>query len=710
MGGRERMARRRRAAAGRRGAGIARGMAVAVAIALTAAAAARAGEASSPAGDAATASATTSAATIGPEITLEEAVARTLRSSWAIREEATRLDERRGVLEEALGVFDPTLFSSASFSFRQEALINGEIQPEIRRRVPLEFAAIATTEGPPGILDRAAEFIESRTPEAAAIVLRECNEFTDTRFIVDAGTEGTITLCLDANGNLHGIVLEDLAVGGDDLDRLISTLQVLELLGDEFQAETQNAIRNLLATTSSILRQFAEALRLARARLGGVPDEQELMDLTMEVGQRRLFRNGIALTATFGIVGTEDRFDDKRRSPASGGMTRPATFTSTAALRLNVPLGRGRGRVATYGNVEAATEAVRAEQELVLHIASQEALGTIRAYWDVAAAEARVGLRERSRASRAAIRDRTQELIDASELPGVESARATSRLAEAERQLADARRQLVEARLELVRTMGESVDGLGGAPLAADSLPVEEGSAATTDPAATAAELSSLFERARLERHDLAAAAAATRATAILRDVARADLRRQLDLALRVSFDGFEESFDTRIYQLRGYWEAIDGRITGPSYAIGLRWNLPFANRAARGRLLRAESQLAQSEVTEGDLGRQVRLRLAEIVATLARRRAEAARLRETLGNLEQSLQATSERFGLGDATLLDVQTTEQQLTDARLALLEAERDIATLEAEARFESGTLLEEPAEGVTDPAALRLAPGL
>lgn len=635
----------------------------------------------------------------GPKITLGEAVTSSLRYSYELAREAARVSERHGAWREAQGTFDPTFFVNGAYNQLQEDLVTGELANEIRRRVPAEFSAIARPGlGPPGLLDFAADLIESKTPSAAALIVPDCTAF-DSRFIVDAGAQGTITLCVDASSNLHGIVLDG-QPAGDDLARLIATLQVLEALGANIQAELQNSIRQILLNTIELLRSTAAALRIQRARLGAMPDEQILRDFTLELGNRFLLHNGTLITATLGIIGTEDEFASKPHAAAFGGQVSPDTFTTTAALRVNVPLGRGRGRLAAYGPVQAAESGLEAEERILLFTATNEALRTVGAYWNLAAAQQRLVVLEKSVTTNDRTLEQTRELIRAAELPGVEERRAQTRAAEAKRRVAEARRDVLDARLELVRAMGAVVETSDQAPLAADPLPT--GEAAEADEAAW-------FTQARGRRYDVAAAAATTRAATILRDVARANLRRPVDFVLRVSYSGFDESFETRIWDLGGYSRAAGGKISGPSYSVGLRVSWPFGNSTARGQLLQAESTLVQTQIDEIDLLRDVGLRVADVASAYGRRRAELLALRQSLADIERSLDAALERFKLGDITLIDVLTTETQATDARLAVIEAERALAVLEAQVRFETGGLLTAPAsiEGA-DPARLQLVP--
>ena len=79
---------------------------------------------------------------------------------------------------------------------------------------------------------------------------------------------------------------------------------------------------------------------------------------------------------------------------------------------------------------------------------------------------------------------------------------------------------------------------------------------------------------------------------------------------------------------------------------------------------------------------------VAESVA-LARTRVGHAQSAVTA--LEQTGTAEVDRFRAGEVTVIDVLVTEAQQTDAQLALVAAEQDLATLIARLRFESGTLV-------------------
>ena len=70
---------------------------------------------------------------------------------------------------------------------------------------------------------------------------------------------------------------------------------------------------------------------------------------------------------------------------------------------------------------------------------------------------------------------------------------------------------------------------------------------------------------------------------------------------------------------------------------------------------------------------------------------------REAQARIEETAEATVERFRAGDLTVLDTLITESDLTNARLEVLAAERTYLSLAARLRFATGTLLDLPAAG-------------
>lgn len=645
----------------------------------------------------------------GTRIGLAEAVERTLRNSPSLFDAEQAVVERQGVAQETLGLFDTLLFFDTQFQMRQLELLSGQFGGELRRRVPLELAAGCDppTCNPafPGMLDPAADNLARGQFSDGSVLFGDCSD-ADELFLLSIEGGRDVTICFDAAGNQQIQIISSVdgqLVSSDQLAtlaRIQAILNILTLdLGVDIEGQVQNLIDALQDEIREIVRQLrltSDIFRLSRANLGVIPEVEQFLELSAELGSRWQFRSGPALTATLSLLGREDNYADKPLLVGFGDALPPNTFSLSAGLTLDVPLAAGRGKIATSGTSRAAETAVGAQQEVYQHTAAGEALRTVASYWVLAAAEEKAKVLAASVDRQARILDATRRLVEADELAAVEANRTEARYAQTAGQLASARQQVTQARVDLAQAMGESPGRLEETPLASE--PVPAGAGETYDPGAW-------IDRALRQRDDLAAAALATEATGILESVARTDLRRRVDLSFNASFNAFEEGVDDRLYELDGYWEAINGTISGPSYGVVLRFDLPFKNRTAKGRLAQARANTSSSRINEADLGRQIRLQLTELTKSLERRRAQLVQVEEGVRQSERALEASNSLYGSGEITLIDLLSTEEQVTSARLSLVDLRAEIAILEAQIRFEAGELLE-PGPDQGDYRSLRL----
>ena len=625
-----------------------------------------------------------------PAITLTEAVARTLRHDPAIRQAREVVAERRAALREASGTFDMTQMLDGHFAFDRQELYGNRWQSERNRRLRFEIASVA--------LDRAADSIMSRLPTAGSLLLDEC-QLGQTEVVLYTPDDTRIIVCLNSDGNFGGLIFPGAAYSGAQLTAILRSLKALDSVIDDLQQDYLEYFSDLMRILARQLRLAASALRIGRERLGPMPDEEQFLELDLVVGYQFRFRNGAALTSSLSFNGTEDNYAGKPLHPLFGDSLFPNAFTSALGMTLDVPLGKGRGRVAAAAPERAAEASLQAAEALYAHTAAERALATVGAYWQLAAAQERLRLYERSAATQEEILDNTRELVEADELVAADLERTRAQVAAVDGEVAGARRDLVTARLALVEAMGVGASHLDQAPLAADALPDGDG-AADFDP-------EDLVREAYAQRRDLAAARETVRAGTILTRAAEVNRRHQLDLSFSLSFNGLYESYSDRIYDFEGYYRALTGEVAGPSYGIKLRWGFPIGNNTARGRLVQAEASLARSEIVAADLRRLIRLRIRELAASHQRARAELQELRETLANLEKTLESSLELYRAGELTLIDTLLTEEQLTDARLAVVGLKSEIADLEAQLRFESGRLLAAEEAEAYDPIRARLA---
>ncbi len=629
----------------------------------------------------------------GARLSLEEAVTRGLRNRADTQLAIQRLSEREGAHQEQAGVFDPLFFVDTSFEMRQQELLRSGYDFEVRRRLPPDLAIPE--------LERAVGIMVDNLPTSESLLFQECTATQDRFNVLVNAPEGPleVTLCFDGFGELQRIVPRGDLRDSLDLLGVIDVLRKIGSLSDEVSRDLEAGFADRLRVLVRGLRTIIAAMRTQLANLGCFPSDnypaevgfcifpeiEQSLDLRFEMGQQWRFHNGIAVTASLQLAGTEDNYRGKPLDPVLGDQVAPNTFSTTGSLSLDIPLAKGRGKKATAAALRATEVAVDAERNVLLHTTAGTALFTIQSYWELAAAEKRLALLVDSARVQTELLENTRALIDEDALAGAEAYRVEASYADALNRVATARRTLIETRLDLVDAMGQHLERITEAPLAADPLPTAED---------TTLDAEAWVDTAYANRWDLEGNRLATRASEILVDAARANLRHQVDLTLNVSYNGFHESFDDRLYDFGGYSDAASGLISGPSYLIRLRWKVPFRNRSARGRLVQARASVNQSRINETELERQIRLAIFELVKRIDAKKLELEQQAQNLSSLEDSLEASLERFRLGDLTLIDTLTTEQQLTAARLALVDIESELAILLSQLRFESGTLVEAP----------------
>jgi outer membrane protein TolC len=364
-----------------------------------------------------------------------------------------------------------------------------------------------------------------------------------------------------------------------------------------------------------------------------------------------------------------------------GGKNVRDSYTFEVGFDVNVPLLRNRGRVAVAGPEIAAGIDYEASELTLAHSAAESALNTAFAFWGLVAAQERVAVLETSVSLQSQVVDITRRLIEADELPAVESARGLAGESNARTQLESGRRDLISAKVNLLRAMGLSVDGMQNVPGAEGGFP----------PAPTRADVERLLEvelvrQGIANRLDLEAARKLTESGGILAASARINLKPRLNVLGNVSAVGRGED---------SLSEATDD-FKGPSYRIGTSFEKPFGNNQQKGRLVQVEARARQSEISAGDLERQVRLEVLRTAGSLLDA-IDALALAEEAGQaFERTVNGEIQKLRIGEATLLDAVLTEQQRTQALLGVVSVRQQVANLLSQLRFETGTLVDREAD--------------
>jgi outer membrane protein TolC len=583
-------------------------------------------------------------------ITLESAVRLALELNPDIALARAEVERAHGLALEQQGLFDNRVWGTLFYEYRQQELAQSVKDQEQERRTDLSDA-LATARRD---YDRLQEL---------ARLLR----------VVRAAPPGAQQV------NAIGAISPDVASQIRALDVLIaaqgsaSVRAQLRGIRDEFIDRTIADASQGAAEAIDGYQEGEESLR----RLGVTPVDEVLYNAGFELNFSRRIRAGLNFTPFFYGQAEGDNYKGKLTGEDDGGKGLEDLYTFRTGLATEVPLGRGRGAAATAAFERAAareSEAARFDLQFRL---SEVVNDTVLRYWELRAAmESRDAIvAQVERQSR--LVELTRAAIDAGEQPQVELARVQASEARAGARLRNAERALIDARVALATVLGVAADERDETlPLAADAFP----SLPPAEPidAHTAAALGSAAAAARA---DYQAAEQRQRAGEALEAGASADTRPRLDLRHSIWYTALAE---------RSAGDALD-RWVGPSNDIQLEFEQPFGNNQAGGRHAQRQAEARQRQIDTSRSAREIALNVLGVAESVSLARARVTHAQGAVTAYEQTGVGEVERFRAGEATLIDVILTEAEQTDAQLALVTARQDLASLIAQLRFESGTLI-------------------
>ncbi len=624
---------------------------------------------------------------LGAEISLPDALRLTLEHDPDLRRAEIYAVQQGSAAREAKGFFDSSVLLFLAYERAEGELLRGQIEYEENKRLLWRT-----------LIDefrRIADDLE-RQIEAGGLPLPDCR----SAIIIYQGVDICLTDFERSNAETFDEYLQLLIDQEEDPERRS------ELEG--IRNQQLAIIRELMANIIIRLRNEADAGQQALLNLGFMPDTEKRYSITFDLRLRKRLRNGMVLAGGTIFNSVEDNYDAKQSLLANfGGKGLPNTFTSFLGFSLDVPLGKGRGARSTAAPERAARLSHRAAVLGTIHTASESLLGTLLAYWNLAAAEERLALYEQSVTREQELMEVAEDLVEGDEIPPRDLAQVRARVATSQRAAAAARQEVLAARLGLAEAIGLVIEEPAQAPRAGDPLPEM-----LAHEAVDRLNPGFLVREAIHHRNDVRASRKLRESSELLLAAARRDLNRRVDLSIAAGYSGLYESYTEEFYDTDGFREALTGHQTGPSVNFAITTDLPFRNRAARGHLQQAESLTRQSAIRTTDLERRIAANVVELCGSLAAAGAEVARRKEAAELYEQTLVDTFDLLRAGEVTLVDAVLTEEQWTLARLELVAAHDAYAAILARLKFEMGSLTSHREEGeevtieATDPYVLGL----
>lgn len=402
---------------------------------------------------------------------------------------------------------------------------------------------------------------------------------------------------------------------------------------------------------------------------------------TYQAGLTQKLRSGITVNPALTVTRTSDNYTN-------------ATSPSNANIVLNftLPLLRGMGEKVTTAFEQSALLNRDAALHSQKHAISTAVTRTVVAYWDFLAAKQALDIASTTEERAKDLLKDAKKLAAGDEISPSEVKKYETKLLRETANRLGAEQSLVEARSNLGLAMG-----LKGADISLIKLPSD--SFQRIDTAALAAlrvkdmAAGSIASIQNL-RSDLIAVDSrlgAARALLLAADNAQ---KPQFDLVLGVGYNGLVER-----RQDPAALNALFNNVGGLNASAAVNYSWPVNNRAAQGLVLQRSAELEQIQLERQALLDNI---LSSIEVRLNSLRSAAEQLKQAASEVKLQREVydnEKKKYRYGLTTLLDLFTSEAQLTSAQLSEVTTWKNLAQALVRVRFETGTLLDKATETQT-----------
>ncbi len=356
---------------------------------------------------------------------------------------------------------------------------------------------------------------------------------------------------------------------------------------------------------------------------------------------------------------------------------------STLVFSIVQPLLRGRGSDATAAGERSAVLQQQASLHQLRFTISQQLREACLAYFSyVAAAQSVARWAEAEERAQQLLADE-RRLIEAGQRPASSLKLLLANVAEVQAAAADALRQQQEARQSVLVVMGlrfNQLDRIGP--------PREELQALSVDSLPDDKLLPLLIETSLQKRADLAALDAELAAAQVQTRAARRNQEPRIDAQVDLGYTGLAEGQGAEPFVIAPYQN-----VAGVNFYAGLVGQFPLQNRAARGVLLQRQAVEARLRLIRDNQKRQICANIALLVSTLRSAQRALASADAAVQAYQGAVDDERKKLRAGLSTVFDLVQVQARLNSATQSALTARARVAGLLAQARFETGTLVEQ-----------------
>ncbi|MBK6948972.1 MAG: TolC family protein [Haliscomenobacter sp.] len=410
-------------------------------------------------------------------------------------------------------------------------------------------------------------------------------------------------------------------------------------------------------------------------------------DLSLTTRLQRTFRSGIRASVGMDYQRIADSYPFTVFNEEVGPFF--ADNAVSTAFSISQPLLRGQGRHIVTANEKIAEKGWESQQDNAAFIISGQLLHTVSGYWQYRSASESLAAYQQNEARIRALLEITEQLVAADKKPSGDLIQIRADLKDKERQTILAQQMVFAARLDLGRSLGLSAT-------ASESLGQPESPFPNLDEQTQIPPLEALLEKARQQRADLKALRILLEQQQTQMQLAKNNLKPQLDLHLFGRYGG--SAMGNGVDRFFRALTNNEGRQI--QFGAGLSYQFPLNNNLAQANLLQTSLQISDQQTLLRDQIRHIELNVSIAYNNYLNSIQVVNKARQSLENYETVFANEQYKFQNGLTTLLNLILLQERLTFAELDHILARQQNAVALAQLRFETGTLYDGQNPGITD----------
>lgn len=407
-------------------------------------------------------------------------------------------------------------------------------------------------------------------------------------------------------------------------------------------------------------------------------DYEKQTETSYYLGFEKQFRTGVTLMPELRTTRNEL---DRETPPGTPDLHVPQSRTG-AYLIGTIPLMRGLGAEAAAGMETAARQDARIARTELKQVVSNVVHETTLAYWGYVRDYQNLEQRRIDEQTAREMHEQTRALVQADEVPAADLDESKANLSGKINARLNAKQALEQSRMELGMAMGVPFENIRDLPPPGDHFHLMEDSRDSINRLQTMALISYALD----ERHDLKASRGREASAATREKVFEDRTRPGLDLEMRAGYEGLDEG--DSYARMPG---STGSNIRGMSWQMSLTYEFPVKNQAALGRLEQHRVKKRRQILQSRELSRDIQSSIHTTLAVLRENAAELENAAQTVELYEKTVQNQEMKYRMGEGTQLDLITTRDSLTQARLSQIDAYFRYARALSRLRFQTATLV-------------------